>query len=53
VLFALSNRSALSLNYSLRQSADYSRHWVTETQAARALNRTRSMLSVIQREGVN
>lgn len=50
-VYAAELRSVLPLNYQLRQSADYSRHWVTETQARRALDRTRAFLAAIRRRG--
>jgi uncharacterized protein (UPF0332 family) len=46
-------RAVLTRNASLRESADYDRHWVTETQAARALGRTRDFVVAMQRGGGN
>ena len=42
---------ALVRNYGLRQVADYQRDLVSETQAGRALRRTREFLATIQRGG--
>jgi uncharacterized protein (UPF0332 family) len=42
---------ALVRNYGLRQAADYQRDLVSETQARRALRRTREFLATIQRGG--
>jgi uncharacterized protein (UPF0332 family) len=42
---------ALVRNYGLRQVADYQRDLVSETQARRALRRTREFLATIQRGG--
>jgi uncharacterized protein (UPF0332 family) len=44
-------REALVRNYILRQVADYQRDVVSETQASRALRRTREFLASIQRGG--
>jgi uncharacterized protein (UPF0332 family) len=42
---------ALVRNYGLRQVADYQRDLLSETQARRALRRTREFLATIQRGG--
>ncbi len=44
-------RSVLSLNESLRESADYEPNWVTETQAERALRRTRGFVEAVYTRG--
>lgn len=44
-------RDILASLYSLRQSADYTRQWVTEVQSLRALRRTRTFLAAIQSPG--
>lgn len=44
-------RSVLTLSESLREVADYDRHWVTETQASRAIRRTRNFIDAIQAQG--
>lgn len=44
-------RDVLSRNYLLRESADYGRDVVSETQAARALGRTRTFVQAITQQG--
>lgn len=44
-------RDVLPRTYTLRQTADYTEQWVTDTQASRALRRTRSFLLALQPEG--
>jgi len=50
-IYAASLRDVLSRTYLLRQTADYTTDVVSETQAERALRRTRSMLEAIQTRG--
>ncbi|MGI8552770.1 MAG: HEPN domain-containing protein [Dehalococcoidia bacterium] len=45
-------RSVLLRNQELRLTADYERHLVTETQAARALRRAQGFVEAVQRGGV-
>lgn len=41
-------RDVLARTYTLRQTADYTRQWVTDVQASRALRRTRTFLTAIR-----
>lgn len=43
-------RPVLMQNQTLRNAADYERHWVTEVQAQRAVRRTRRFLEAILHE---
>lgn len=45
-------RDALALNLKIRQVADYGRDQVTQTQAGRALRRTRAFVEPVQGGGV-
>ncbi len=44
-------RGVLTRNYELRQTADYQRHAVTQTQAARAVDRAESVVAAVQQGG--
>ena len=44
-------RDTLMRSQSLRYTADFEPHWVTETQATRALRRTRSFLETVEGGG--
>jgi uncharacterized protein (UPF0332 family) len=50
-LYPREMHEALVRTYGLRQAADYRRDLVSETQARRALGRTREFLATIQRGG--
>lgn len=44
-------RTLLLRNQTLRNSADYEPHWVTDVQAGRALRRTRGFVTAIEQGG--
>jgi uncharacterized protein (UPF0332 family) len=48
-LYSAELRDVLLRTQTLRNTADYEHHWVTETQAARALEHTRRLISAIER----
>lgn len=50
-LYPTELRSTLERNYALRQKADYDEDVVTQTEATRALGRTRSFIQAIQEQG--
>ena len=50
-LYSTELRGALAHTYGLRQTADYDEDPVTQTEANRALRRTRTFVQIIQQEG--
>jgi uncharacterized protein (UPF0332 family) len=44
-------RTVLLRNQTLRNTADYERHWVTALQASRALRRTRDFVAAVRSRG--
>ncbi len=50
-LYSSDPRGVLLRNHKVRQTADYQRHAVTETQAARAVDRAESFVLAVQQRG--